>query len=167
MTLAQVPKGDILLIDANIFIYAALGKSRQCERLVERCAAGEVFATITSHILAEVTHRLMMAEARENGWIGRSNPARNLAEQPERIKTLSRYENSVKSLLAMGMRFEPVEKGDFIAALRVQREWGLLTNDALFIAVAERLRIQAIASADKTFAQVRGLILYSPDDLEA
>ncbi len=166
MTLAQVPKGDILLIDANIFIYAALGKSKQCERFVERCAASEVSGIITSHILAEIAHRLMMAEARENGWISRSNPARDLAEQPERIKGLSRYENSIKNLLAMGIRFEPVHKEDFISALRVQREWGLLTNDALFVAVAERLRIQAIASADKTFSQVRGVILYSPDDLE-
>jgi hypothetical protein len=37
---------------------------------------------------------------------------------------------------------------------------------ALLVAVAERLRIQAIASADKVLGAVRGMILYSPDDLE-
>jgi predicted nucleic acid-binding protein len=40
-----------------------------------------------------------------------------------------------------------------------------MTNDALLIAMAERLRIQAIASADEHFKGVRGILLYSPDDL--
>ncbi len=79
---------------------------------------------------------------------------------------LFRYEQAIKSFFATGVRFEPVEKEDFITAMRIQRESGLLTNDALLVAISERLCIQAIASADKTFAQVRGVILYSPDDLE-
>jgi predicted nucleic acid-binding protein len=166
MNLNQIPKSDIVLIDANIILYALRGKSEQCKRLIRRNAEGEVYAVTTPHIVAEVMHRLMVAEARENGWITGSNPARQLAEQPERVKMLFRYEHAIKSFFATGVRFEPVEKEDFITAMRIQRESGLLTNDALLVAISERLRIQAIASADKTFAQVRGVILYSPDDLE-
>jgi predicted nucleic acid-binding protein len=107
----------------------------------------------------------MIAEARDNNWITGANPARQLSEQPERVKMLTRYEQAIKSLLATGIRVEPVVKEDITAMMRVQHESGLLTNDALLIAVAERVRVQAIASADKTFSRVSGITLYSPNDL--
>ncbi len=49
--------------------------------------------------------------------------------------------------------------------MRIQREFGLMTNDALFIAVAERLRVKSIASADKGLSKVSGFLIYSPDDV--
>lgn len=140
MTLDQIPKNDIVLIDANIILYALRDKSAQCKRLIRRCVEREIFSVITSHILAEVTHRLMMVEAHENGWITGANPARQLSEQPERVKVLIRYEQAIKNLLAIGIRLEFLEKEDFITMMRVQRESGLLTNDALLVACAERLR---------------------------
>ena len=166
MNLDQIPKNDIVLIDANIILYALRDKSAQCKRLIRRCVEHDTNGIITSHILAEVSHRLMLAEAHENGWISGSNPARRLAEQPERVKVLIRYEQAIKSLLAMGIYIEYLAKEDFLMMLRVQRESGLLTNDALLIACAERLRVQAIASADQQLSTVRGIILYSPDDIK-
>lgn len=165
MNLDQIPKNDIVLIDANIILYALRDQSAQCKRLLRRCVERETYGVIASHVLAEVSHRLMIAEAHENGWISGSNPARRLAEQPERVKVLIRYEQAVKSLLATGIRLEQLEKEDFLMMLRVQRETGLLTNDALLIACAERLRVQAVASADQQLSKVRGIILYSPDDI--
>ena len=50
--------------------------------------------------------------------------------------------------------------------MNLQRQYGLLTNDALFLAVAMRLRVTAIVSADAVFKDVQGIIHYSPDDLE-
>ena len=38
-------------------------------------------------------------------------------------------------------------------------------NDALFLAVATRLRVTAIVSADSIFKNIQGIILYSPDDI--
>jgi len=166
MNLDRIPKNDIVLIDANIILYALRDKSAQCKHLIRRCVERDVYGIITSHILAEISHRLMLAEAHENGWISGSNPARRLAEQPERVKVLVRYEQAIKNLLAIGIRLEHLEKEDFLIMLRIQRESGLLKNDALFIACAERLRVQAIASADKQLANVKNMILYSPDDIK-
>ncbi|MHB8336995.1 MAG: hypothetical protein ACYDEE_06240 [Ignavibacteriaceae bacterium] len=39
------------------------------------------------------------------------------------------------------------------------------SNDALFLAVATRLRVTAIVSADSIFRNVQGIILYAPDDI--
>jgi predicted nucleic acid-binding protein len=66
----------------------------------------------------------------------------------------------------MGVALEPVGREDYLTAISLQRQNGFTTNDALMIACAERLRVQAIASADRNLASARGIILYSPDDAE-
>ena len=107
----------------------------------------------------------MIAEARDNGWVSGSNPAKQLSEHPDRIRALYRYEQAMRSLLGLGVALEPVSREDLLTAMAMQRQNGLMTNDAILIACAERLRIQAIASADQQLANVRGIILYSPDDI--
>ena len=165
MTLQEIPANEIVLVDANIILYDQQGASLQCTHFLRRCAEKEITGVVTSHILAEVMHRLMMTEARENLWSTGGNPARQLAEKPEKVKLLSRYSTIVKSIMVMGVIVEPVKTEDFHTAIHVQQQYGLLTNDALLIAVADRLRIEAIASSDKMFSTVSGIHVYSPDDL--
>jgi predicted nucleic acid-binding protein len=166
MNIRQIPKGEVVLLDANVLIYASRGVSEQCDQLLSRCAEREISCIISSTQFAEVMHRLMLAEARDNGWISGSNPARQLSERPERIRSLYRYEQAMRSLLGLGVVLEPVAREDFLTAMAVQRQTGLMTNDAILIACAERLRVQAIASADQQLSNVRGIILYSPDDIK-
>ena len=165
MNLLNIPAEQPVIIDANIFIYANQKASAQCVKLLERCANNEVFGILPSHILAEVMHVLMLAEAKDIGIIKGSNPARQLTENPQKVKSLNRYESLIRDLLAIGLQLEPLIREDFITAMSLQRQYGLLTNDALFLAVATRLRITAIVSADSVFKNVQGIIHYSPDDL--
>lgn len=165
MNLQDIPQRSLVLIDANIFLYAARNASQQCVELARSVARGEIFGIVASHTLTEIMHRLMVAEARENGWLTRNNPTRQLAEQPEKVIKLFRYEHSLRDLLTGGIRLEPLLREDFLTSLSVQKETGLLTNDSLLIAVARRLAIQAIASADKSFRKISEIVLYSPDDL--
>ena len=166
MNLNEIKKSEAVLLDANVLVYGVLHKSEQCTKLLRRCAERDIIGIVGLQQLAEVMHRLMMVEARDNGWTTGGNPAKSLSERPDRIRLMNRYSDIVKGLLASGFRFESLMAEDFSAALRLQREYGLLTNDAVFIAIADRLRIQAIASADKIFKQIQGVILYSPDDIK-
>jgi len=165
MNLLNIPAEQPVIIDANIFIYANQKASAQCVKLLERCANNEVFGILPSHILAEVMHVLMLAEAKDIGIIKGSNPARQLTENPQKVKSLNRYESLIRDLLAIGLQLEPLQREDFITAMSLQRQYGLLTNDALFMAIATRLRVTAIVSADSVFGNVQGIIHYSPDDL--
>lgn len=165
MNLSKIPANQFVLLDANIFIYALQQQSRQCIHLLQRCAEEQVIGYIADTILAEVMHTLMIAETRDNNWISGSNPARQLSEQPKRVMALLRYEGLLRDILSMGLRIESLQQEDFISALAVQRQSGLLTNDALLVAMAVRLRIKSIASADQAFKRVQGITLYSPDDL--
>ena len=51
--------------------------------------------------------------------------------------------------------------------LHLQRTAGLLTNDALVVAMARRLQCAALASADSAFLRVKGLLVVGPADLQA
>ncbi len=164
MNIGLIKRGESVVVDANIIIYAIQRESEQCKKFLLRCADNDISGVLPVHILSEVMHILMIAEARDNGWITGVNPAKQLAEKPERIKNLYRYENLIKDLLAISLNIVSLENEDFLVAMRIQRETGLLTNDALLIAVAERLRIHAIASGDKGFNSIRLQLLYEPED---
>ena len=62
MILAELHDGDSVFVDANIFIYHFGGHSSQCKAFLERCACRELRGYTSTPILAEVLHRLMIAE---------------------------------------------------------------------------------------------------------
>lgn len=165
MNLLKIPSEQPVIIDSNIFIYANQKVSVQSIKLLERCANNDVYGIIPAHILAEVMHVLMLAEAKDAGIIKGSNPAKQLSENPQSVRSLSRYESLIRDLLAIGLQLEPLQREDFVTAMTLQRQYGLLTNDALFLAIAVRLRVTAVASADSIFQNVQGIIHYSPDDI--
>ena len=166
MNLNKIPSGEITVIDANIVLYAMQRSSQQCKRVLSRCAEEDITGVLPLHILAEIMHQLMIAEARDNGWIHGPNPARQLGEQPDRVRGLVRYEGIVRDILAIGLRLESLQREDFLTAMSIQRQAGLRTNDALLVAVAQRLRANSVTSADQSFAKVQRLLTYTPDDIE-
>jgi predicted nucleic acid-binding protein len=51
------------------------------------------------------------------------------------------------------------------AAFRLQEKYGLLTNDAMVLGIAIRLKADALVSHDKAFRSVTGLPVHYPTDL--
>lgn len=165
MKLSDIKAGEWVVIDTNILVYANQGKSEECVQLLRRCALKDVHGIVPMPMVAELVHALMLIEARENGWIERSNPARALAERPELVRRLSRYEVSIREFLGIGLRLEPATAVDVIEALSIQREFGLLTNDALLLAIARRLNCSSIASADSMFGRAQRFAVYAVGDI--
>jgi predicted nucleic acid-binding protein len=165
LPLSSIRPGVWVAIDTNILVYANQRRSPECVGFLERCASGELQGVVPAPMVAELVHALMIIEARENNWIERANPARALAERPDLVCRLTRYEASMREFLAIGLRIEPVGATDVIEAMRVQREAGLLTNDALLLAVARRLNCEAVATADKGIAAAPGFSVFAPADI--
>lgn len=165
MKLDDILNGSRVLIDANIFIYAVEQRSPQCRQLLDRCEAGAVAGVVTLLGLGEVSHRRMINEARSAGLLSGGNLARALMEKAAVVRQLSVYAQNVRDLLDSTIHFEPVLAQDFYVALELQKQHGLLTNDSLNLAVAKRLGIQEIATADKSFDNVQGVIVYKPEDV--
>jgi len=166
MKLSEIRAGEWVVIDTNILVYASQQKCPECVQLLKRCAMREVRGIVPMPIVSKLVHTLMLIEARENGWIERSNPTKSLAEHPELVRRLARYENQVREFLGIGLRLEPETHEDFLETMSLQREFGLVTDHALLLAIARRLNCSAIASRDSAFGSVKGFVVYQPSEWE-
>jgi predicted nucleic acid-binding protein len=164
-TLDALPDESSIFIDANIFIYHFTAASLSCRRLLGRCAAGTVHGITSLPVLFEVAHRLMIIEAQQDDLVRGSNPGGKLARLPDVVRRLHRYEQWTLAIPRMGIEVEEVSQHDFVSSLAVRRATGLLTLDALIVAVMRRLRLAHLASADQAFRGVGGLSLLEPNDL--
>ncbi|HPW18774.1 MAG TPA: type II toxin-antitoxin system VapC family toxin [Candidatus Aminicenantes bacterium] len=164
-TLSSVPAGAWVAIDTNILVYANQRRSPECIGFLGRCASGELQGVVPAPMAAELAHALMLIEARENNWIDRANPARALGGRPDLVRRLTRCEIQMREFFGIGLRIEPAGEGDILEALRIQKEAGLLVNDALLLATARRLNCEAVASADRAVASAPGFDVYAPADL--
>jgi predicted nucleic acid-binding protein len=164
MSLADIPNGALVLLDANILIYARRRISGECEKLLERCSDGSLTGIVSTLALAEFCHRRMMQEAQTRILAG-SNPAKTLGQKPGVVQQLTTYSGDVERLLTSSLQFLPIEQADFTIALGLQKQYGLLTNDSLIMASASRRGIQIIATADNQFDAAAGFTTYKPSDL--
>jgi len=164
MNLDDIPNGSTIFIDTNVLLYARTGQSTRCRQLVSRCNLRAVNGVISGFVVAEFCHRRMMQEAQAAGRAA-SNPARALAGKPEIVRQLSVYADDVRALLGGELALSKAEKTDFAVALELQRQFGLLTIDSINFAIARRLGIDEIATADTNFDHIRSLIVYKPEDV--
>ena len=166
MNLDDIPVGSLCVVDTNVLIYAEQGVSPQAQRFIRRCASGELKVVLPQTVWQELAHKLMLAEAMMRGLISGGNPAARLAAKPDAIRGLSLYRAKVKSLVDLSFGFEPCQLSDLTErAFALQEQYGLLTNDAVVLAVALRLKADALVSSDKSFRGVTELDVYYPTDL--
>lgn len=165
MNLSEIPKDTRVVLDTGIFLYAMQGLSVQSRNLLERCAVDEVSGILPSQVLTDVMHGLMIAEAKDNGWILSQHPLRDLKRQPKRIASLRRYESLVRDMMGMGLALEQAVREDYITAMDVQQRSGFLIRDALLIAMCKRLGVHSIASPDPGFRKALGIDAYWPSDV--
>ncbi len=165
MSLAEIRDGARVFVDTNILIYARRGASLQCRGLLNRCQDKAVHGVITSYVVAEFCHRRMMQEA-QSGGLTTSNPARVLPAKPELVRNLKVYAEDTRALLSGELQMAAIHPEDFFEALFLQAKHGLLTIDSINLAVANRLGITELATADVAFDKVQGLIVHRPDDLQ-
>jgi predicted nucleic acid-binding protein len=162
--LLRLPTGAMALIDANIFIYAFRERSAQCEGLLACCRAQEVFGVTTLEVVNEVSHRLMLAEAVEDGIIGRPLAAL-LAGKHNSISRLRRYWTMTTRIFEMNLVVLKLEEPRVRRGQQVRLSHGLLTTDSLLVAAAEENSITNLVTLDSDFDQIAGLMVYKPTDL--
>lgn len=166
MSLDDVPAGSLCVLDTNVLLYAEQGASAQAQRLLRRVESQELIGVLPQPVWQELTHKLMLAEALTRGQISGGNPTRQLSAKPEVVKRLTLYRHKVEALLMIGLTFESCTRKDVIEdALHLQRRYGLLTNDSVILAVAIRIRADALVSADARFQGTRAISVYAPSDV--
>jgi predicted nucleic acid-binding protein len=163
MKFEDLRAGESIFLDSNPLVYhfaahPAFGAASTA--LIERIDRKEITAFTSTHVLSEVAHRLMTFEAsRQFGW--KSKIVNHLKQQPTQIQKLTTFRQAIERIPQIGIQILaiPVQMIATAAALSIQ--YGLLSNDALLVAVMQAHGLLNLASSDADFDRVPGLIRYS------
>ncbi len=165
MTFADLPAGASVFLDANTLVYhfqphAVFGPA--CTDLVERVERQELAGFVSTHVVGEMTHRLMTLEACvQFGW-PYAGIAQRLRKHPAQVQMLTRFRQAVQEVPRLGIQVLTVPPNLLDAAASVSQQTGLLSNDALVVAIMQANGLTALASNDADFDRVPGLSRYAP-----
>jgi predicted nucleic acid-binding protein len=165
VTFHEIDEGNAVFIDANVFIYHFIGASPQCTELLARCESRRLQGSTSALVLAEVCHRLMTIEAVRRKLVSPGNVVHKLVARPELVRQLVTYEGAIGAVPAMGIEIAAVTEATLMDGLRLQRRYGLLTNDSLIVAGMLQAGLHMLATADRRLAEVDEIELAVPADL--
>lgn len=164
VALQKIPHGSDVFLDANVLIYGLSGSSAECIALLNRCASEEITGITSFAVVGEVTHRLMLEEAKSKG-LASAQPRKTLEEHPERIKLLTDYWVEIERLLSLNLLMLTVDE-QMVRAAHIERQrHGLLNNDSLIVACMRQYGLSMIATHDHTFERVTSISVFSPADV--
>ena len=164
MIFADLPMKSAVFVDANIFVFyfqphAVLGPD--CATLVKRIELNELVGFTSTHVLAEVAHRLMTMEASMKfGW--QTKMVSRLKQDPSALQKLVDFRQAGQQIPKLGFQILTISVPLLDSAAAISQKYGLLTNDALVVAVMQANGLTNIASSDVDFDRVPGLTRYSP-----
>jgi predicted nucleic acid-binding protein len=165
MTFADLVAGESVFVDANILVYhfgphPVFGAA--CNDLIRRIENQELRGFTSTHTLGEVAHALMIAEALSlPGWTA-GKVKKRLRQQPGALQGLMRFRIAVETVLRSALQVLTVAPSLLGTAAVLSQQHGILTNDALVVAVMQANGLTRLASHDADFDRVPGLTRYAP-----
>jgi predicted nucleic acid-binding protein len=94
------------------------------------------------------------------GWT--SKVVQRLRQDPSAVQQLTAFHQAIARVPHLGIRVLTIPEPLIEAAALVSRQTGLLSNDALIVAVMHGLGLNKLASHDADFDRVAGLVRYAP-----
>jgi predicted nucleic acid-binding protein len=109
-----------------------------------------------------MTHRLMTLEAcMRFGW-PYQGIAQRLRRHPAECRQLTRHRQALDEVRVLGLPTVAVTAEEVSRAVDVSRQYGLLTNDALVVALMQTHQVSHLASHDADFDRVPGITRFAP-----
>jgi predicted nucleic acid-binding protein len=165
MIFADLATGDSVFVDANTLIYhfgphPTFGTA--CRQLMQRIESQDLLGFTSTHTLGEVAHQLMLVEALTlPGW-SPGKVKKRLRQQPAALQTLTRFRTAVEMVLQSRLTVLTIAPALLGTAAPISQQYGLLTNDALIVALMQANGLMKIASHDADFDRVSGITRYTP-----
>jgi predicted nucleic acid-binding protein len=165
MTFARISNGSQVFLDANTLVYHATADptyGAACKQLMERIARRDIEGLTSAHVLGDVAHRVMTLEAiAQLGWSAQGIGNR-LRQHPAEVQKLTRFRQAVDEVAQSGIQVLTIDGQLVATAALLSQQHGLLTGDALIIAVMRQHHLTNIASLDADFDRVPGITRYGP-----
>ena len=165
MTFAGIASGTAVFVDANTFVYAFAPDPQfgpACEQLLDRIERLDLRGFTSSHVLADVAHRLMSLEACATFAWPYAGIAARMQRHPAEVRQLTRFRQALDAVLQIGVQVIPISARNVLAGAVLSQQYGLLTNDALIVAVMQENGLTQIATHDSDFDGVPGLTRFGP-----
>ncbi|HEV3078702.1 MAG TPA: type II toxin-antitoxin system VapC family toxin [Gemmataceae bacterium] len=156
--------GESVFVDANAFVYhfephVVFGPP--CTDLFKRVELQELSGYTSTHVLSEVAHRLMTMEAALLfNWP--SKIVQRLKQDPAKVQQLTKFRTALQKVPQMGVQILSVSASLLDSAAAISQQTGLLSNDAMIVALMQANGLGKIASEDSDFDRVPGIMRYAP-----
>jgi predicted nucleic acid-binding protein len=129
---------------------------------LERIDKPEIDGSTSSHALSEMSHRVMTLEAVARFNRPLAGMANWLRRHPAEIQQLSRHRRAIDEVRNCKIQPLAVDGQDVSHAADLAIQYGLLSSDALIVAMMQRHGLVHLASLDADFDRVPGITRYSP-----
>jgi predicted nucleic acid-binding protein len=164
--LNSLKENAFIFIDTNIFLYLSDGISSECRDFIKQIHSGYYRGVTSIAVLQELTHKLMLDELHKKyGGNTSKSKTKKLIKDPLTIKGLSVYKDIINDVIDLGIPALSPSNKDFKTALKLQTEYGLMSTDAINLALIKEFEIENIATNDKDFEKIPWLNVFSPGDI--
>lgn len=164
MRIDDIPDATEVFLDANVFVYAftqhpTLGAP--CRAFLNRIERREIAGVTSTHTISEMTHRVMTLEACEKfGW-PIAAIAQRLKRHPSQVQQLIAYRQAVDDVLNSRIEIASVAPSILAEAAAISAQTGILSNDAVMVAIMKARGLTAIASQDADLDRVPEITRYA------
>ena len=165
MTFADLDAGETIFLDANLFVYHFVADPLYgvaCSQLLQRVENQEIRGLTSTHILTEMAHRIMTVEAIGGCAWPVAGIARRLRQHPALVQQLAGFHQAVERVLQSRIQVLTIPVPLVAAGTMLSRQMGLLSNDALIVAVMQANGLSKLASSDQDFDRIPWLTRYEP-----
>ncbi|HET6573300.1 MAG TPA: type II toxin-antitoxin system VapC family toxin [Fimbriiglobus sp.] len=165
MTFADLAVQNHIFLDANTLVYHFASHQvfgPAANQLMTRIENQDLGGYTSTHILSETAHRLMMIEAATlPGW-KQTKVKLRLLQQPSALQNLSLFRRAIEAVLQSRIQTLTIAPSLVVSAAGISQQSGLLSNDALIVAVMQAHGLCQLASNDPDFDRVPGITRYAP-----
>lgn len=136
--------------------------SNDCSDLLARIEQGHVQSVTSSVALAEATHKVMLAEVVQRHGVDHRGLIARLKRHPDLLDGLTNHAQVAATVRSLRLPVEAITLELLARGADVSSQKRLLTNDALTLAVMEKLGVTILATNDDDFDAVEGITVYKP-----
>lgn len=118
--------------------------------------------TTSAAVASDTAHRVMTIEAMDQfGWPP-AGIARQLRRHWQQIQILPGFRQAIDALRNSPIHVYPIDLDLVSNATAISQQFGLLSNDALEVAVMQHYGLTNLASNDADFDRLPGITRYAP-----